>query len=72
MEFFKELLYLNHCECIQEYGNKYIEDKQDREYFIKKYSKQNYVSFKIIKTNQSTNCVRMKHIISNVSCDHNL
>ena len=68
MDFLKELLVLNNKSYINELANIYTNDKEEKLYFIKRYTKNNYCTFKII---YSTKCVTIKNTKSKTNSVHN-
>lgn len=71
MEFLKELLIIQHEIMTQKTASLLLQNDCEKELFINKYNKKNYVMFKVNNCKLRNTRVKIDHILSNLQCDHN-
>mgnify|MGYP001380406854 CR=1 FL=1 len=71
MNFLKELLIIQHEIMTQKTASLLLQNDCEKELFIKKYNKKNYVMVKVSNCKLRNTRVKIDHILSNLQCDHN-
>lgn len=71
MEFLKELLIIQHEIITQKTASLLLQNDCEKELFSKKYTKKNYVMFKVSNCQLRNTRVKIDELLSNLQCDHN-